>query len=369
MQRLTEALWAAGIGVAAVALFLATYSSRVSLADAPESVSGIRSLGILHAPGYPSYAAAGRLLTGAMAVGSWSARVNLFSVVCAAATIAILFLLARRFGASRIGAAVGAFAVATGLSYWFYASYAKHYAFSGLVVVAAALLATSWQELGGRWRLIVAAGLLGVGMGSSWQLAMIMLAGITTLLVMGERRLKLLDLVAPGLVFVVVTVGVGVYVIVRARQHPDVNWGEVTNVGRLLNLVIMSDFRIGQAPAPGPNALTHAPGRFFASLVVIVREMGVLAFALALFGAYVVARRHHRSHSAFLLVVFVLNVVAVVFAAGLDHQAGLQSGLIVGGFLLNAFFVLGICIAIGTTDLVRIVSEAFDNSRRRPRRW
>ena len=44
----------------AAVVYLTTFSSHVSLGDAPEAVAGVRSLGILHAPGYPTYVLAAR---------------------------------------------------------------------------------------------------------------------------------------------------------------------------------------------------------------------------------------------------------------------------------------------------------------------
>src|SRR6476659_9815265 len=56
------------VTVLAAALFATTFSSHVATGDAPESVAGVRSLGILHAPGYPSYVLAGRLFGTLVAV-------------------------------------------------------------------------------------------------------------------------------------------------------------------------------------------------------------------------------------------------------------------------------------------------------------
>ena len=82
--------------------------ARCARRHAPESVAGVKTVGILHAPGYPSYVLAGHLFGTIVAVGSWSLRTNLFSLVCATATVAAVYLVARLFGASRVGAAIGA---------------------------------------------------------------------------------------------------------------------------------------------------------------------------------------------------------------------------------------------------------------------
>ena len=70
------------VGVAAC-VFASAFSSHVALGDAPESVAGVKTLGILHAPGYPSYVVAAHVFGDVFRVGSWAFRVNVFSVVCA----------------------------------------------------------------------------------------------------------------------------------------------------------------------------------------------------------------------------------------------------------------------------------------------
>src|SRR5690348_13740062 len=80
------------VGLVAAALFATTFSSHVAFGDAPESVAGVRTLGVIHAPGYPSYVLVARLFGAVLPVGSWALRVNLFSVVCATLTIALVFL-------------------------------------------------------------------------------------------------------------------------------------------------------------------------------------------------------------------------------------------------------------------------------------
>ncbi|HVJ96424.1 MAG TPA: DUF2723 domain-containing protein, partial [Acidimicrobiia bacterium] len=90
----SDLLLQAGISIAAAAIFLLTFSSRVAFGDAPESVAGVRTLGVLHPPGYPTYVGAAHLFARLVPVGSWTLRVNLFSLVCAALTVGIVFRIA-----------------------------------------------------------------------------------------------------------------------------------------------------------------------------------------------------------------------------------------------------------------------------------
>ncbi|HET9727977.1 MAG TPA: DUF2723 domain-containing protein, partial [Acidimicrobiia bacterium] len=171
-----DALPCATVAFGAAVLFLTTFSTHVGTGDAPESVAGVKTLGILHAPGYPAYVLAAHAFGTVFAFGSWAARVNAFSVVCASLAIGLLYLLARALGTTRAGAAIGAAGVATAASFWYNAAFAKHYAFSALLIVAAALLAVSARDE--TWRLASAGVLFGVAAGASWELSVITLFAV-----------------------------------------------------------------------------------------------------------------------------------------------------------------------------------------------
>ena len=56
----------------------------------------VPTFGIAHPTGYPLYVITGGLFTRLLPMGNWAWRVNLFSALCAATAVVLLFLLARR---------------------------------------------------------------------------------------------------------------------------------------------------------------------------------------------------------------------------------------------------------------------------------
>ena len=278
-------------------------------------------------------------------------RVNLFSVVCAAGAVALVFVLARLFGAARVPAVIGAFSVATSVSFWFNAGFAKHYALSALLVVLLAVLVVSWERSGSRARLLWAGVALGLGLGASWELTVIMAVGLGVLVLFGPRRIVWRDLgsaigIAAGLFALEL-----VFILLRARQSPSVNWGEATTAGRLVDLLRQKDFLTGAAAPNGVRALPEAPHRLLSYGIISAHELGVAALVVALLGAVVVVRRRQWGESLFFAVVLVGNVVATVFVAGLTNANGITAGVVVGGFLIDLVVVVGVLVAIGTTTL------------------
>ena len=359
--------WAAGVAAGAALVYATTFSPHVAAGDAPESVAGIRALGILHAPGYPAYVLVGRIFLALVPFGGAAARVNLFSLVCAALAVACVFVGARRLGAQPAAAAIGALALATGTSFWFYATFAKHYAFSALVLAGALVLVLGWDARGSRWRVAAAGGLLGLGAGASWQLAALAAPALACLVLFGARRPKVVDVAAPVAAGLLVIAGLGVFLSARARANPPINWGNPTSAARIGDLVTMKDFGFG------PTTINRAPGakgkrvggqqvvallpRIRAYTVVATRELGYLAVLVALYGAVAAVWVFGRVRAIAIAVHFVVNLVSAALVVGFRDVRGFGTGLAQGGFLIGVFLALALWIAAAVTDMMDRVGQ------------
>lgn len=364
----TDVLFAGAAALVAGLLFLTTFSTHVALGDAPETVSGVRTLGVLHAPGYPSFVAVAHLFANAVPVGGWAARVNAFSLCCAALTVGAVSLLARNYGATRPGAALGAFLLASTASFWFNADFAKHYAFSGLLVTLAALGVAHWQSgAPSRW-FIVASALLGLGLGASWELTAIMAVGLAVAVAFGNRRADPRLIAAALTTLVVVGTAAYAFLMWRAGQHPAVNWGEVTDLHRLVAQITQRDFRGQDVGTSHNNLAVKLAMRVPAYAAITVRDVGVGACIVALFGVVFGTRSLERGRKLFLAVVAGLNLVAVLAVAGIDHISGFLTGIVAGGYLVDLLIVVAILVALGTAPIVEYATD-FVTRAMLPRRY
>jgi hypothetical protein len=336
----------AAVGVGAALVFLTTFSPDVALGDAPETVAGVKSLGILHAPGYPVYVVLARLFGEIVRIGSWEFRVNLFSLVCASITVGGVYLLARRFGANKPGAVIGALALATSASFWFNAGFAKYYPLSALFVVVVVLCILGWRDSGRTWLLVAGGIVLGLSVGVSWQLMAIPVAGIAALLFFERPRPAAKPLLLSAGIAVATALAVCIYTVVRAGQDPDVNFGSATGVGRLWDLFTAADFKgLRTAQGAGASHVFENTGTFS---VVLARDIGLIVTVLAVVGIVDVFMRRRLGQGLFLLIVGLGNVVAIGLAAGKQEEIiGFFNGLISGGQLTNALIVLAILAALG----------------------
>lgn len=137
-----DRVWAAALGGLALALYVATLAPSVVSVfdDSLEFQVVLPTLGIAHPTGYPLYTILGWLWSH-LPIGDLAYRSNLLSAVLAAATVGLVFLLARRLGSARLAAAAGAALFALSPLWWSQATVAEVYAGHGLAVASLLWLA------------------------------------------------------------------------------------------------------------------------------------------------------------------------------------------------------------------------------------
>jgi hypothetical protein len=117
-DRRRDLWWAAATGLTAFAVYLRTLApGLVAVLDTPMFQFIGRVLGVAHNPGYPLYV----LVTypfSYLPLGSLAYRINLFSALCGALTVALVFLLARELACRRGVSAAAALGLAFGHIFW-----------------------------------------------------------------------------------------------------------------------------------------------------------------------------------------------------------------------------------------------------------
>jgi hypothetical protein len=360
---------AAAVGLLAAAAFAVTFSPNVAAGDPPEYIAGVRALGILHAPGYPAYVLAARGFAALVPIGSLTFRVLLFSLVAAALAIAGLYLVARCVHASRLGAAVGALSVAVGASYWYDATTAKHYAFSAFLVVVAALCALRWEARGGARLLVCGAVAVGVCFGAEWQVALITLVAVVVLALKGSRRMSRVVAVVCSLTMVAIAAGCYAFVYVRAGQHPGINWGDASTIGRLAQLISQRDFGSTYSTAVVSNPVARYALRVVSYPAIVFRDIGFGAAALLVIGIVGIWMRGERGTRWFLAVLAALNVVGVIAVVNVDTVLGFRSTIYAGGYLLDLMMVIAVLIAVGLTLVVQAGRDYLAKTDWSPTGW
>jgi hypothetical protein len=140
-------------GVIAATIFVGSLIAYVSTL-APTVLDGDAALfqytpwvmGVTYPTGYPTYILLGRLWTTLAWFGSVAYRMNLFSAVCGAVALAIIYLAARRLLESRLAAFLTVLIFATLPTYWRWATEAKIYTLHILLLSGILLLLTRCEQ-------------------------------------------------------------------------------------------------------------------------------------------------------------------------------------------------------------------------------
>lgn len=121
------------LALAAFALYVRTLTPGVLDGDSGEWQYMANLLGVPHSTGYPTYILLAKVMT-LLPIGNAAWRVNLFSALCAALTIPVVYLLAKRVARSRIAAVIAASFFALMPTLWASATIAEVYALNTLLL-------------------------------------------------------------------------------------------------------------------------------------------------------------------------------------------------------------------------------------------
>ena len=154
--------WSTGLAFGLpLALYAATAAPTIYNLDSAELTVAAATLGLMRSPGYPLYVLLGHLWSH-LPLGDVGFRMNLFSALCGAASLALVERLL-----ARLGVGTGARLAAVGLlaaSRWFWALslIAEVYTLECALVAALLLALLRWQEAPSPGRLAVATLLIGL---------------------------------------------------------------------------------------------------------------------------------------------------------------------------------------------------------------
>ena len=150
--------------ILALAAYARTLAPDVLYSDSAEFQTLAYTLGITHSTGYPTYLFLGRLI-GFLPIGNPAWRISLLSAVCAAITVGGVYLLARYFTHSRVGAALGGVALAISYTFWSQAVISEVYTPGMAFLVTVMLLLFHWQDEPSKRNIFLKAAALVAGIG------------------------------------------------------------------------------------------------------------------------------------------------------------------------------------------------------------
>ena len=298
------AVESAALGIGVFVLYAIGACRTIYVGDSGELVAAVYTLGIPHPSGYPLYVLLGKLWTLAAPIGSIAFRMSVFSAACAAAAVALLYRLGLRLDLGRVAAATAALLLAASPSFWGEANVQRVYTLNALFVVLAASAAFAWRASARDKDLLAAAFLCGLGATNHTFMAL-MAAAIGLFAVITDPALaRRPRLILAGAGCFVAGLLPYLYLPIRSRMDPQLDWGNPETLEAFRDVVLRRDFW-GRAWIEGPSDLLVVLADYAWSLGVEL----VWGGAVLMVAGIVAGRR--RWPVLLPLLVMGVNVVAV----------------------------------------------------------
>ena len=236
--------WIEGLGLAVLcgAVYAWGACRTIYVGDSGELSAAAATLGIPHPSGYPLYVLLGKLFTVILPVGSAAFRLSLMSAFWAAATVALVYVTARRAGLDRSVGAFGALLVAFGPSFWSQANIQRVYSLNAFFVVLVTALALEWRRTDRIRYMALAALAAGLGACNHTFMglfgAVVGLYAVLTRPALLRRPAHLAACVGAGLVGLLPYA----YLPWRSRREPRLDWGNPETWDAFVAVVSRRDF-------------------------------------------------------------------------------------------------------------------------------
>ena len=241
-------------GVAAFPLLVYALGAcrTVYVGDSGDLLTAISVLGIPHPSGYPLYVLAAKVWSLVFFFLPLPLSVSLFSAACGAAACAVLYRAARESGVDTLPAAAAAWLFAFAPSVWAEANIQRVYTLNALFVALALRLGLRWSRESRDRDLVAAAFVCGLGASNHLEMGVVGLAvGVFALISRPAilRRWKLLGTCAGVAILGLLPY---VYLPLRARAHPLLDWGHPVTPRSFAAVVLREGFW-GRAWIRGPD--------------------------------------------------------------------------------------------------------------------
>jgi hypothetical protein len=260
---------AAGVALAALALYVLTLAPTTQFWDASEYMAAAHALGIPHPPGNPFFVLVAHVWGLLPLAADYARRINLLAAVTSAAAAGLWFLIGERWlrdviaapGWRRLTAAAGAFIGATTFTVWNQSvANEKVYTLSVLSIALALWLTLRWADRPADSRrdhlLVVIVYLLALTATNHLMGILVAPAVLAYVLTTDARALLRPRFLVAAVLVAAVGTSVNLFIPIRAHLDPYLNQGDATNWEALRAVLMREQFG---KPSVFDNPM-YAPG-------------------------------------------------------------------------------------------------------------
>ena len=230
MGGLVRVAYAVGVAVLALGLFVLTLAPMVTAEDSGELIAAAWHFGVPHPPGYPLWTMLCGVFVHVVPIGSIALRANLFSAVCSAGAAVVTYAMIRELRVSRPVAAAASLIWVWSRWSWSQSVITEVYGLNSLLTAGVLCYGVQWYVTRRNGPLVVASVFMGLGMSNHHTIALAGLALVAWIIILQPGLLKRWRLaLGCGRMFLIGLLPY-LYLPVRARANPPINWGNPSTV-------------------------------------------------------------------------------------------------------------------------------------------
>ncbi len=214
----------------------------IYVGDSGELVTAVWTLGIPHPSSYPLYVLLGKLWATLFAIGTVSFRLSAFSALGASLSCAALFGTARSLSLSRLSAVFSALLLAFSPSFWSQANIQRVYALNALFVILVLWATAAWYRNRKDRSLLLAALLCGLGASNHTFMALMVVPVGLFALSVEPALIRRGRLILQAAIATIVGLLPYLYLPLRSRQNPRLDWGNPETLSALKATILREDF-------------------------------------------------------------------------------------------------------------------------------
>lgn len=329
-------------------VYVYTLSPSVNFGDSGFLISSAYKLGIPYPPGYPLFVVLGHLFT-KIPVQSIAWRVNFMSAVFGSLTILVFYLSLLKIGAKKMASFCASLFLAFTFAFWHCNLITEVFSLNNFFFVLLVFLALFWLQSSKEKYLNLLSFFFGLSL-TNHQSLVFALPAFIYLLFTTKKKFKVLPKICLFLL------GLSLYLVlpVLATRNPPLNWGNPTNLGNFLNLVLRKEF--------GTFQLTDLSGgsrlaSFKVYLSFLKENFGIYGLFFVFLGFFALFNKRRKIFwFLFLLTLFVGPVFVLLLK--FPFYAEIKRPILQRFFLLSTI-ILGFFLGLGFDSLLNLKTEQF----------
>ncbi len=344
----TDYIAAALTFVAALAIYLLTLPPTVTGEDSGELIAAAYTLGIAHPPGYPLWCMLGHLFTW-LPLGTVAWRVALMSAVLGAVTAAVVCLIVIKLTRNRWAGIAAGLALAFSAEFWSQSVIAEVYTLNAVLIALCVFILIVWEETREQRLLYVFAAVYGLGLCNHHTIHFLgPLFALFIMLVHGRpwrhwKSYGLMLLIAFGVWGVI-----HLYLPIRSRSNPAMDWGNPETLPGFLNVVLRGQY--GPSAETMPHSLTRLIEQTAIFFRVYCAQFTLWLAWLPLLGLYPLRKRGWK-HFALIAGLFIYVAAGIIWVTNYDGDA--QSIWVNSVFFIPCFMAASIFIGLALSWLAQ----------------